>query len=315
MDRQSMVYGQSEAKRARHGLARSFCAMGQFMDADGLLAQFEEHIVALGMAPATIANYTADLQNFAGWCQDSLAGGASLLEASARHIRRYCHYLQRQGRSTSTVNRRLQAVRKFYDFAAQAGLCSHNPARDVERASDRSSVSPRVLDPEEVNRLLRAASGGADGNSSGSLSRRDRAILLILLDTGIKVRELVDLCTEDVDLEVGRGYLWIGEDLESGGRGLVLGSEACAALRGYLRVRAAAPDVDALFVSRQGQPLSVRTVQRLVSSYARVAGLDGVSAQALRYTFAHDALVERDVAEVARLLGLRDTAGVQRYIG
>jgi site-specific recombinase XerD len=309
-----MVYGQSEAKRAPHGLPRSFCAMGQFMNADRLLTQFEEHIVALGMAPATIANYTADLQNFAGWCEDSSAGDLSLLETDARHIRHYCHYLQRQGRSTSTINRRLQAVRKFYDFAVQAGLRSHNPARDVERASDRSPVSPRVLDPEEVNRLLRAA-GNGDGNSSASLSRRDRAILLVLLDTGIKVRELVYLCMEDVDLEVGYGYLWIGEDIESGGRGLALGSETCAALRGYLRVRAAAPGVDALFVSRQGQPLSVRTVQRLVSGYARVAGLDGVSAQALRYTFAHDALMERDLAEVARLLGLRDTAGVQRYIG
>jgi site-specific recombinase XerD len=79
-------------------------------------------------------------------------------------------------------------------------------------------------------------------------------------------------------------------------------------------VRVAAPGIDALFVSRQGQPLSVRTVQRLVSSYARAAGLDGVSAQALRYTFAHDALIERDAVEVARLLGLRDAAGVQRYL-
>lgn len=280
------------------------------MGADELLARFEEHIVGLGMAPATIANYVADLQNYAGWYEGSSVAYLSLLEASARHIRRYCHSLRRQGRSASTINRRLQAVRKFYDFAVQEDLCTHNPARDVERVSDRASSSPRILDPGEVNQLLRAVGEGTD-----SLSRRDRAILLALLDTGIKVRELVDLCMEDVDLEVGSGYLWVGENLESGGRCLTLGPEACAALRGYLRVRAAAPGVDALFVSRQGQPLSARTVQRLVSNYARAAGLDGVSAQALRYTFAHDALEDRDLAEVARLLGLRDTAGVQRYLG
>ena len=244
------------------------------MGADELLARFEEHIVGLGMAPATIANYVADLQNYAGWYEGSSVEYLSLLEASARHIRRYCHSLRRQGRSASTINRRLQAVRKFYDFAVQEDLCTHNPARDVERVSDRASSSPRILDPGEVNQLLRAVGEGTD-----SLSRRD------------------------------------GENLESGGRCLTLGPEACAALRGYLRVRAAAPGVDALFVSRQGQPLSARTVQRLVSNYARAAGLDGVSAQALRYTFAHDALEDRDLAEVARLLGLRDTAGVQRYLG
>jgi site-specific recombinase XerD len=304
------VYGQSEVKHALYKLPRSFSAIGHCMGADELLARFEEHIVGLGLAPATIANYVADLQNYAGWYTGSAAEGVSLLGANDRHIRRYCHSLRRQGRSAATVNRRLQAVRKFYDFAVQMNLCSHNPARDVDRVNERASSSPRTLDLDEVNRLLRAVGEGTDG-----LSRRDRAILLVLLDTGTKVRELVGLCVEDVDLEVGSGYLWVGDDLESGGRCLALGPESCAALRGYLKVRVAAPGIDALFVSRQGQPLSVRTVQRLVSSYARAAGLDGVSAQALRYTFAHDALEERDVAEVARLLGLRDAAGVQRYLG
>jgi site-specific recombinase XerD len=280
------------------------------MSADELLARFEEHMVELGMAPATIANYVADLQNYASWYGEAFAEGRSLLEATDRHIRRYCRDLRRQGRSASTVNRRLQAVRKFYDLAVHTNMCSHNPARDVDRVSEGVVSSPRILDLDEVNLLLRAVGEGAD-----SLSRRDRAVLLVLLDTGIKVRELVDLRMEDVDLEVGSGYLWVGESLESGGRCLTLGPESCAALRAYLRVRVAAPSIDALFVSRQGQPLSVRTVQRLVSGYARAAGLEGVSAQALRYTFAHDALNERGVAEVARLLGLRDEAGVQRYLG
>jgi site-specific recombinase XerD len=305
-----MVHGESEVKRVLHGLPRSFSAMGHCMSADELLARFEEHIVELGMAPATIANYIADLQNYTSWYERSCREDMSLLDATDRHIRRYCHGLRRQGRSASTINRRLQAVRKFYDFAVHMSMCSHNPARDVDRVNERSPASPRILDLDEVNQLLRAVGEGTD-----SLSRRDRAVLLVLLDTGIKVRELVDLRMEDVDLEVGSGYVWVGDNLESGGRCLGLGPESCAALRGYLRVRVAAPGIDALFVSRQGQPLSVRTVQRLVSGYARAAGLEGVSAQALRYTFAHDALVERDQAEVARLLGLRDATGVQRYLG
>jgi site-specific recombinase XerD len=277
---------------------------------DELLARFEEHIVGLGMAPATIANYVADIQNFTAWFMGGTFERLPLLGVSAEHIRRYCQSLHRQGRSASTINRRLQAVRKFYDFLVQKGFSPHNPARDVERVSDRTTASPRVLTSDEVNRLLRSASDGTD-----TLSRRDRAILFFLLDTGIKVRELVDLRTEDTDLNVGTGYVWVGQDLESGGRCLTLGPETCAALRAYLRVRASAPGVDCLFVSRQGQPLSARTVQRLVSSCARDAGLEGVSAQTLRYTFAHDALDGRDLSEVARMLGLRDVADVRRYLG
>jgi integrase/recombinase XerC len=273
-----------------------------------LLARFEEHVVILGLAPATIANYLADVHSFATWFSESTLGGVLLTEASPEHVRCYCQSLQKQGRSISTINRHLQAVRKFYDFVELAGLAVGNPARDVERVNERSEPSPRILTADQVNKLLQAVS------DQDSLARRDRAMLLLLLDTGIKVRELVDLRVDDLDLSVGTGYVWIGEDLQSGGRCLTLGPETCAALRAYLRIRSSAPGVDELFVSRQGQSLSARTVQRLVSSYARAAGLEGVSAQTLRYTFAHDALQERDLSEVARLLGLRDLASARRYL-
>ena len=278
------------------------------MGEKNLLTRFEEHIVRVGLAPTTIANYLADVHNFATWFSESRLGGGSLAGASAEHVQRYCQALRKQGRSASTINRRLQAVRKFYDFVELVGLTVRNPARDVERVTERPDTSPRVLTDDQVNRLLQTVC------NQDSLARRDRAILLLLLDTGIKVRELIDLRVDDLDLNVGSAYVWIGEDLHSGGRCLKLGPETCAALRTYLRIRSSAPGVDRLFVSRQGQSLSARTVQRLVSSYARAAGLDGVSAQTLRYTFAHDALEERDLSEVARMLGLRDLASAQRYL-
>lgn len=276
------------------------------MDYQELLARFEEYMVGLGMAPATIANYVADVQNFAVWFVN--LAGECLPDVNADQVSHYCQTLYQQGRSKSTINRRLQAVRKFYDFLGHVGLSTYNPARDVERVDEHSDTSPRVLTADEVNKLLQVSREGIDG-----LARRDHALLLLLLDTGIKVRELVDLRLEDLDLNVGTGYVWIGDDLQSGGRGLSLGAETCAALRTYLRVRASVPGVDHLFVSRQGESLSVRTVQRLVASYAHTAGLEGVSAQTLRYTFAHDVLEERDVSEVARMLGLRDTDGARRY--
>ena len=276
---------------------------------EDLLARFEEYIVGLSLAPATIANYLADVQNFSTWFHEFTLGRVQVQKASTEHVRHYCQSLRQQGRSTSTINRRLQAVRKFYDFVVQTGLSVHNPARDVERVNEHATPSPHFLTADKVNRLLRAVSTKANG-----LMRRDRAILLLLLDTGIKVHELVDLRVDDLDLDVGTGYVWVGQDLQSGGRCLTLGSESCASLRAYMRVRASVPGAERLFVSRQGRPLSVRTVQRLVSGYAHVAGLEGVSARTLRYTFAHDALEARDLSEVARMLGLRDATGVQRYL-
>jgi site-specific recombinase XerD len=270
------------------------------------LACFEEYLVSLGMAPATIANYLVDIRDLSSW----LGGqGLPLLNADTNHIRHYCQALRRQGRSVSTTNRRLQAVRKFYDFAVQAGLSPDNPAREVERLSEHSAAPPRVLTADEAGELLRAVGDGMD-----SLARRDRAILLLLLETGLRPSELVDLRVEDVVLQAGSGYVLVGQDMESGGRCLPIGSEACAALRACMRVRAPAFGVDHLFVSRLGQPLSVRSVQRLVSDCAQAAGLEGVSVHSLRHTFAHDVLEEtQDPSEVARALGLRDIAGMRRY--
>jgi site-specific recombinase XerD len=275
---------------------------------EDLLARFEEHLVDLSMAPATIANYLGDVRGFCTWLSGSCLKDLSLLGVNADHVRRYCRALRLQGRSASTVNRHLQAVRKFYDFVGQTRLSSYNPARDVERLDEHTAASPHVLTNDEVRKLLCAVGDGTD-----SISRRDRAVVHLLLDTGIKVRELIDLRVDDLDLAVGGGYLLVGHDLQSGGRCLALGSQTCAALRAYMRVRAPARRVDHLFVNRQGLPLSARSVHRLVASCARIAGLEGVSAHTLRYTFAHDALVDKNPSEVAQMLGLRDVTGVRRY--
>jgi site-specific recombinase XerD len=138
------------------------------------------------------------------------------------------------------------------------------------------------------------------------------------------------------------GRVLVGQNHRSHGRWLALGSEISVALQAWMQayshvwvregggnndqpgqrpLDAGPASIDPpvtghLFVNRQGQALSVRSVQRLVSHYARGAGLEGVSTQTLRYTFARRAFLERDgdLSEVARMLGLRDVAGVRRYL-
>jgi site-specific recombinase XerD len=277
-----------------------------------LVEQFEKHLIGTDMAPATVANYLADLRDFAAWLDTSEAvstpSSDPLIGVGADHIRSYCSALRGQGRSTATINRRLQAVRKFYDFAAQQGLCSQNPAREVERLTERTTSSPRVLEDGQVDMLLSAAAEYTDG-----LRQRNRAILLVLLDTGIKVQELIDLRVYDLDLSLGRGQVRVHQDLSLAGRRLQLSPETSAALQAYLQVRSPALGVDHLFVSRRGRPLSARSLQRLVTECARAAGLEGVSARTFRQTFAHDALQHSEPSEVAQMLGLRDTSGIRRY--
>lgn len=300
------------------------------MGEQGLLARFKEHLIGKEMAPATVVNYIADVKCFGDWVGVELewAGDGRLVhdrvltkDVSAEHVRQYCWALHQEGRSVSTINRRIQALRKFYDFIEQSGLSSHNPARAVERLDEPGAASPRILTNSELNRLLEAVQ-----ESSNPLACRDGAILLLLVETGLKVGELVELRIGDLLFEKEGlwpefcGTLVVGQD-HATGRRLSLRARVCEALQACIRMRASGFGRGTgelggcLFVNQQGQPLSVRSVQRLVSHYAQMAGLDGVSTRTLRHTFARRILESNlDPVQVARMLGLRDVAGVRRYL-
>lgn len=274
------------------------------------LTLFQEYLVRRGMSPATVKNYLADLQVFVRWYGAQVGSGSSLLDFAAADLRAYRAEMSSNGLATSTINRRLQALRKFGQFAVESGLRAYNPARDVARLRPGQLSPPRVLSNAEADDLLEAVLAEA----KPSQVQRDYAIVLTLLSCGIRLRELVDLRLEDVELGVDEGYLMLGSSAADGGRVIPFGAATAAALMAYLRVRPNVPGADHLFLSREGRPISPRTVQRLVACYAQAAGLTNVSAQTLRTTFAH-AMFKGigNLETVAKLMGHRSTATTARY--
>jgi site-specific recombinase XerD len=281
-----------------------------FKDADNnLMARFEKHLMKLGLSPATVVNYLADMRGVARWCVES-GQGCSLLNLTTDDVRAYCRHLRaRRGLSPATVNRHLQAVRKFYDFAQQADLMESNPATEV-RPIQAPPTLRKALHDEEIARLLEALQTGRP-----SLAKRDYAIIQLLLQTGIKVGELTELQLADIELTDSRGTLTVKGNGGNSDRCIPLNASAFQSLQEYLRVRPPAPNGKHLFLSQEGNSISVRTVQRLVNVYTKAADLTGVSAHTLRYTFATSMLEETgDVATVANLLGHRSVETILRYI-
>jgi site-specific recombinase XerD len=279
-------------------------------DADNdLLARFEEYLIKLGLSPATVVNYLADMRGVARWCVES-GRGCSLLNLTTGGVRAYCQHLRvGRGLSPATVNRHLQAMRKFCDFARQANLMESNPAAAV-RPIQAPPPSRRALNADEIARLL-----GAVQAARPSLVKRDYAIIQLLLHTGIKVGELTELQLADIELTDSRGTLTVTGNGGNGHRCIPLNAPACQALQEYLQVRSPSPGIKHLFLSQEGNSISVRTVQRLVNVYTRAADLTGVSTHTLRHTFATSMLEETDdVATVANLLGHRSIETTLRYI-
>lgn len=271
--------------------------MNETVDGD-LLARFEKRMVESALRPATIVNYLADVRAFARWYTENNGGSLPLASLSASDVREYCLYLQAvEGRAPATINRRLQGIRKFCQFAIEAGLMRFNPATEVDLLQEANPSPPRALSLKEIACLLRAVNGGRP-----SLIKRDQVIIQVLLHTGIRVGELVELRLSDIEISGDGGILTVRGSGEGESREIPLNAVTCDALREYLSVRSRLPGIEHLFLSQEGRPISTRSVQRLVSTYAKAAGLEGVSAQALRRTY----IQLLDCSTTSEILNRRD---------
>ncbi|GAB4543645.1 MAG: tyrosine-type recombinase/integrase [Anaerolineae bacterium] len=278
---------------------------------EALLAQFEKHLVLTHLSPLTIVNYLADLRALLRWGLDHWGPGFSLVTLTPDMVRAYrSHLLEEKRCAIATVNRRLQALRKFCAFAVQAGMMSSNPAEEVQLVQSEGTTPAAPLTGKQIDELLRQS----DNDQSG-LARRDTAILMLLLHTGLRVNELVDLRLDDVQFDHPGTHLRVRNARNGHTRQVPLEGKVRYALYEYLSVRPRVEGVAHLFLSREGRPLSTRSVQRIVSARARAAGLKGVSPQALRRTYASRLLASTgDLGLVSRRLGHQNLTTTTRFL-
>jgi integrase/recombinase XerC len=212
--------------------------------------------------------------------------------------------------SVATRNQALAAVRAFAQFATREGLWPEDPTRELafQREPEKD---PAVLYVPEVRGFFRAI----PEVSPPGLQARDRAILAMLFTAGVRVAELVRLDESQVDLTSAV----VVAVRRKGGRtqDLPLAAGAVHLLRAWFAERAAiaSPSDPALFVSRRGARLSVRSVQRL---FARVREHVGTAKHATphtaRHTFITLALAHgADVTVVSRVAGHASVTTTMRY--
>ena len=134
---------------------RTWTRVGNSINSNGLLKQFEDHLSSTALAPATIVNYMADLRAFLRWSEETKDAACSPLCLDASGIQDFCTYLQEtKGQAPATINRRLQALRKFYSLAVAEGWTEDNPAGSVPLLDEHVSERSRSLTQEDVELLM-----------------------------------------------------------------------------------------------------------------------------------------------------------------
>ncbi|HIJ64627.1 MAG TPA: tyrosine recombinase XerC [Candidatus Hydrogenedentes bacterium] len=232
----------------------------------------------------------------------------ALQRAGRNDVRSFLAHVQTSGGSPRTSSRKLAAIRSAYRFFVRTDALDANPAQSVKSPRLPRDL-PSVLSIPEITALVESP------NLAEPLGVRDRALLETLYSSGVRAAELVGLGLRDIDLIGGTARV-LGKRRKE--RIAHLGSHAAEALQAYLRVRPELgnPKHGRLFVNARGGPLTSRSVQRIVTKYARQAlpGRKDVSPHTLRHTFATHMLdAGADLRVVQELLGHESLSSTQIY--
>ena len=262
--------------------------------------------VERGAAANTVEAYRRDLED-----ADASIGGLARADGDA--VARYLRSLAKRGMAARTAARRLSCLRQYFGFLVGEGLRADDPCAAVDSPMAGRRL-PKILSVAEVERLLDAARGAADGPRGVRLV----ALVELLYAAGLRVSELVGLPMSALG---GDSRLLLVRGKGDKERFVPVGDAASEALADYLAVRKAflRPGADSrwVFPSRGGGGhLTRHRFAQLLKELAARAGLDpaGVSPHVLRHAFASHLLANgANLRGVQTMLGHADIATTQIY--
>jgi integrase/recombinase XerD len=225
--------------------------------------------------PNTIRNTLVTLSGFLTLIGKRERG--CLEEISREDVEVWIEHEQDRGMKPRTVNTRLRTLKAFLRFLIESNVCQ------PEVLSKRMSVKipdslPRAIDPQDIKRLLMVLD-----------KSRDRAMVMVLLRTGMRVGELLNTLVSEVNLKERRIEIFEAEKNRVG-RVVYVSDDARDALKAWLKQRD--PHQEFLFYGLRGTPLTYPAARMMFVKYLDKAGLSskGYSLHCLRHSFATELL-------------------------
>jgi integrase/recombinase XerC len=257
-------------------------------------------------AAHTLRAYKNDLTQFHAFCREN---GNEGMDLHFRTIRSWVVYLMDTGYSSRSVHRKLTSLRSYCRFLIREGELESNPLDKVLKPRLNKRM-PSFVEELQMEVLLDTHQFGEDFQGI-----RNRLILDLLYQTGMRRSELIGLQIGQLDLE-GKSLKVIGK--RSKERILPLGEEMVDRIGQYLQIREkitpSAPGAR-VFVTAGGQPVYDKLVYRVVRQYlAMVTTLEKRSPHVLRHTFATHMLNHgADLNAIKELLGHANLSATQVY--
>ncbi len=267
--------------------------------------KFLDHLIGeRRLSQHTHKNYRQDVNALCAYCRNE--GLRDWRQVNNYHVLSFMARQHRAGLSPRSIQRRLSAVRTFFNYLIREEVVKANPGVGVV-APQTPKRLPETLDTDRMAHLLQFE--GQD-----PIITRDRALMELLYSCGLRLAELVSLNVDDPDLN-DRTVRVVGKGNRT--RVIPIGRYAVRALRDWLKNRdqLAAEGQNAMFVSNRGNRLSPRSVQARVRTWALKRGISTkVNPHLFRHSFATHLLESSgDLRAVQELLGHADIRTTQIY--
>jgi len=283
-----------------------------------LIQGFQLSCQAEGKSPRTVEWYTAFLLRFLKFLQSN--GLPTIIDSIHKdHIRAFIRYLQTEARtphkgmplSGATVQGYVRTLKAFYSWATREEYIETNPVVKIPIPKAPIKLI-NTFSSEHIAKLLGLCHRA---NENGY---RNLTILLLLLDSGLRVSELVYIDLSDIYL--AEGYIKIVQAKGNKERLVPIGSLVQKSLwkyTNYCRPKPLTQKITRLFLSQDGLPLTRSGIQQMLRRLGKQAGIAGVrcSPHTFRHTFSkHYLLNGGDVFSLQKILGHSSLASVRTYL-
>lgn len=253
-----------------------------------------------GRSEATIRSYLLATNQLADHVD-----GKVIFEITADDIRTFLSAMLDQGRASATVRQRHASLRVFFRWLADEGEISENPMDRVKAPKLEETPVPTIADAD-LKKLMKVTEG-TDFDST-----RDRAIIALLIDGGMRVGELISMTVEGVNWE----YEVVTVDGKTGVRSVPFGRVAGQALDRYIRRRKSHPlhRLNALWLGHRGKALSGSGVTQMLRRRCEQAGIEVINPRRFRHQMAHTWLAQGgQEGDLMRIGGWKSRAMLSRY--
>lgn len=258
----------------------------------------------------TTAAYKNDLSQFVRFLDNGYSQIENWSEVTSDIVNAYVESMKQQSYASSSVARKVAAVKSFFNYLAKQNLIGENPTTKIDSPKVKKRL-PQTLSAVDVEKLLLAPT-----TKKSPKNLRDTALLNMLYSTGMRVTEVVSLQLDDVDL-ANEVLLCPGKDEQI--RSLPFNELSKSVLVAYLEegrpYLVKDKNETALFLNHRGQQLTRQGLWLIIKAYAKQANLNtAVTPHTLRHSFAaHKLTSGSDLQEVQKLLGHANISTTQIY--